>query len=358
MNVRVWLVLCLAMMAAGSAAAQDIESLRAQNRLTVSSELEPATDIVVGQQVKLYIQIATDRWFSGGTRIRLPEVPGLVILQTESFAANGSERRGGDTWVTQRWSIEVYPQRPGRFDIPGLSLELSVADGSGGAITGTTTSPALSFSAVVPAALDGVAHWVAAPRYTVSEQQSGSPEALGVGDAFTRDIRLEADDVMAMMLPAIEVDAVSGLGIYPDPPQLDNRSNRGTMRASRVQRITYIAESPGQYRLPAMDFYWWDTNSTALQLRSLPAVDLVVAGTLPDNTSVDDPTVTIDWRRLAMGGGIVIALAVLSHICLAMLRSIPWMALRRRAHKAARAWRRWRRPGLPPSLNPDSSFVD
>ena len=50
-------------------------------------------------------------WFTGGTRIRLPEVPGLVILQTEQFASNASERRGDQNWVLQRWTLDVYAQR-------------------------------------------------------------------------------------------------------------------------------------------------------------------------------------------------------------------------------------------------------
>jgi len=50
---------------------------------------------VPGQKVTLTLEIATDRWFAGGTRIGIPEVPGLVILQTEQFASNASETHNG-----------------------------------------------------------------------------------------------------------------------------------------------------------------------------------------------------------------------------------------------------------------------
>ena len=51
--------------------------------LTVSTALSPPTDIVPGQHLRLLIEVATTRWFTGGTRIDIPEVPGLVVAVDE-----------------------------------------------------------------------------------------------------------------------------------------------------------------------------------------------------------------------------------------------------------------------------------
>ena len=90
-------VLCLLSIVLGvwlqpsAARALTPDDLLSQGRLQVESSLSPDQDIVPGQKLRLVLEIATDRWFTGGTRISLPEVPGLVILQTEQFASNASE---------------------------------------------------------------------------------------------------------------------------------------------------------------------------------------------------------------------------------------------------------------------------
>ena len=95
-----------------------LDDLIAAQRLTIATRLLPDDNIMVGQKLALEITIATDRWFKGGTRIRLPEVSGLVFLQTEQFASNASEQRQGQSWVLQRWSIDVYPRQEGSFAGP------------------------------------------------------------------------------------------------------------------------------------------------------------------------------------------------------------------------------------------------
>jgi len=104
--------------------ASSLEELQTQKRLTLASEVQPSQGLVPGQKARLLVEIATDRWFTGGTRIRIPEVPGLVILQTEQFASNASESRRGQSWVVQRWTLDVYAQRPGDFRIPAMRLDV------------------------------------------------------------------------------------------------------------------------------------------------------------------------------------------------------------------------------------------
>ena len=90
-----------------------LDPLLASGALTIDTRLDEPGTLVPGQRAKMIVEIATNTWFTGGTRIRLPEVAGLVILQTDQFAANASESRGGQSWVIQRWTIDIYPQQAG-----------------------------------------------------------------------------------------------------------------------------------------------------------------------------------------------------------------------------------------------------
>lgn len=321
------------------------------------SWLEPAKDIVPGQQIKLILEIATDRWFTGGTRIRIPEVPGLVILQTDEFASNSSEQRNGQTWVVQRWSLEVYPQREGNFTIPPVTAQIKVNDDGSATVEGAITGPALRFSSARPESLARVEQWVAAPGFTVMQSFDRALEGLQVGDAFEREIVFKANEVMAMMLPTFSEDAISGLTAYPDPPELDNSSNRGSVVATRRQRLTYIVEAEGEYQLPAQDYFWWDTRTGELQLLSLPTVK-ILAG-LPTPEAGDDKSTAKISPFVLMAS--VCALAVLAAV-IWLVRKLPLIAafaLISAGYRSVREWwRKLRNPALSAKLNPGNSAGD
>ena len=348
------LTLCLLLPLAGQAE-DDLAPLLAADQLAVDSSVNPDSGLVPGQRASLVIEVATSTWFTGGTQIRIPEVPGLVILQTEQFAANTSETRAGQTWVVQRWTLDLYPQRAGDFTLPPIQLSLQVNGGDLGDLSGNTNAPPVSFSVAIPPPLAELDFWVAAPRFSVSQRLDRDTGALAPGDAFERVIEFRGEDVLAMMLPDFSEERRPGLAAYPAPPELENRSNRGESSARRVQRISYVAEQPGDYLLPAADFFWWDTERQVLSVLTLDAIEVHVAG---DPAAAAATAPRMDRRRVLEGFGgllLVLALGALA------LRYRPWRRLPVMLSPVQQAWRRLmalRRPALPERLNPGSNAVD
>ena len=336
------------------ARAESLDAVIASGELHIETSIAPVSDAVPGQHMVLTIEIATQRWFTGGTRISLPEVSGLVVLQTDQFAANASERRGASSWVVQRWSLDLFPQRSGSFTLPPIKLQIQV-NTSAGNISGSAYTAPLDFEVGLPPALEERNFWVAAPEFKVSQDLDRDPLQLTVGDAFVQDIRFEASDVQAMMLPTVTAPQVAGLKAYPSPPELENRSDRGSMRAQRREQITYIAEQPGDYRLPAQSYYWWNTTAAELQLLELPAIEIKVAAG-PSAASGDRASREIDWRATLGKVAMAAALAVLLWLGWRLLPAARYLAgrLLYAWHRLVGAWRAWRRPGLPGSLNPVS----
>jgi hypothetical protein len=348
--------------------AASVQELQAADRLQIASSISPAEDLVPGQKITLTLQIATDRWFTGGTRIGIPEVPGLVILQTEQFASNASENRDGKSWVVQRWTLDVFPQRAGDFTIPPIRVQVKVNADESDAIEGALYTLPVHFSTAVPEALAnrgqttvysnrGLSpiYWVAAPAFEVRQSFDRPLAGLEVGDAFELEVVFEAEDVMAMMLPAFAPEKLQGLAAYPSPPVLNNSNNRGQARASRTQRISYVAETEGQYLLPARDYFWWDTRNAQLQLLSLPATEITVGtGIAPAKKR----SLNITPRQLlALAAGLV------------LLAGIVWLAWKwldrlpvaRCGAALSALWQQLlelRKPALPRRLNPDSSAGD
>jgi hypothetical protein len=356
-----WLALALLLTGAGGPVAAGqitVADLQAAGRLQAAAELKPTGNIVPGQKVTLTLTVATDRWFAGGTRIAIPEVPGLVLLQTDQFAANASENRQGVSWVVQRWTLEVYPQRAGDFRIPPIMITVKVNAGDDGDVEGELTSPAVALAVTIPEALAQAGQWVAAPAFTVSQSFDRPPETLEVGEAFEREIRFEASDVMAMMLPAVSPEQLAGLAAYPSPPVLDNSTNRGQTRATRVQRISYVAEADGRYQLPALEYFWWDTATAKLQLLGLPAVDITVGSGIAAVTGETSNKPRLSPAELAVLGGGLLLLLGLGLLIWRLLPRLPMQRIRSTLKVWGTGLQNLRKPALPGQLNPDSTAGD
>ena len=332
-----------------------LQELVDEGRVELDARLTPDAGVVPGQKMTLTVKIATERWFSGGTRLSLPEVPGVIILQTEQFASNASERRGDQNWVLQRWTLDVYAQRPGDFTLPPVSARVKINAGDAGDVEGALKTPPVTFSVELPAALAGVEQWVAAPEYTVNQSFDRSLEGLQVGDAFEREIVFAASDIMAMMLPTFSAENLPGLAAYPAPPVLDNSNNRGQIRASRSERISYVVQAEGEYQLPAADFFWWDTTTAQLKVLSLPATKITVGAGAAAHIDGSTDSMPLSPRQWLLGAAGLGLLAVI--LCLAG-KYLPRLPLSRwgSALAAVRGTiRQLRKPALPERLNPGSS---
>jgi hypothetical protein len=358
MNIaRFWLPACvLALTTAHSIApfAASLEELQASGHLHIDSEITPSTGIVPGQRVKLTLEIATDTWFTGGTRIGIPEVPGLIILQTEQFASNASENRDGQSWVIQRWTLDVFPQRAGEFTIGPVPLQIQVNAGEEGNVQGELHSPPQQFSVAIPARLAEVQQWVAAPEFRVSQSFNRALDSLAVGDAFEQEVTFEASDVLAMMLPRYDTGNQPGLAVYPSPPTLENSNNRGQNLASRSIRISYVIEQLGSYLLPTQDYFWWNTQSGELKRLSLPETRIDIAGTVYDQRVPSSPfsISTRQWLLLAVGIGLLAATVLLARRVLPRLPLARWRAqLSQWLHRLRGLFK----PALATRLNPGSS---
>ena len=250
--------------------------LQQADKLRIKTWVEPADGIVARQQLKLQIEVATDKWFSGGTRIGHFEIKDAIVLQRENFALNSTQTDGDKTWTLQQWTVVVYPQRSGVFEVPNVPLNLSIAGENLEAITGQTQTQPLKFSAAQPEALRDKQGWVATTRFEVDERFNKPIEELKPGDALTRTISMSADDLPAMMLPKALTDGLPGIAVYAKPADLADKVNRGDYLAERTQEITYVFENPGEYELPAQTFYWWNLETDSAEVITLPAHALVV----------------------------------------------------------------------------------
>lgn len=236
-----------------------------------SPDAARTTPYAVHEQVIFYIDIATPRWFSGGTNIGTIDVPDLIAKQRNSLATNYTERRGAETWSRQRWEITLYPQASGQFTIPPIPVHVQVADGQGQTVRGTLSTPARSFEASIPSGkLKAGEPWFTATRVSLTQQWQTSSETLQVGDAITRTVHLEADNTLSILIPPLlDTGAASQYQAYPQPSALADASTRGNYVSTRTDEVVYILQTGGDIRLPAHTLKWWNSQTQQLEVLSV-----------------------------------------------------------------------------------------
>ena len=278
---RVWLLLSVLLLQ--TAAAQDADDLIANGNLRVRAYLEPEGEIYIGQQLQLYIEIATDTWLTQPPRYPELDLAGVIALQPAQAGGNFSERAGGKTYAGVRHRYLLYPQRAGEFVIPPFTLTMAVATDAQ-PVEVTTSTAVLRFSARMPAAAADLSQFVTSSRLTVTETYEPAPEGLKVGDAITRTVTIKADNALALLLPEVRFTPVDGLQVYPAQARLTDSTERGRYRGQRVNAVTYVLEQAGDIELPAIELYWWQPDEQILHTETLPAVRFNVAQALPDES--------------------------------------------------------------------------
>lgn len=279
--------------ASASAAADSIAQLQQEDRLRIKAWVEPEENIIARQQIYLQIEVATDKWFSSGTRIGRFVIKDAIVMQREKFAVNSTRSDGDKSWTVQQWTLVVYPQRDGQFEIPAIPLQLSIAGDGIESIDGEANTQPMGFEAMIPQqfiseqvisgqVIPGQAQdkksWLASNRFDVEQRFNKSIEELAPGDALIRTITFSADNLPAMMLPEVEIENIEGIAVYRKPPQLTDKVNRGDYIAERTEVITYVFEKAGEYLLPKQIYYWWNLETQSLEAIELEAQPLKISG--------------------------------------------------------------------------------
>ena len=95
-------------------------SLRAA---VIETALEPEGEVRVGQRVVLKVTVLVDGWFSKAPRFRLPEVPGLLLLDSGDRPVNTT--RGDMSGTIHEFT--VIARRPGEIEIPPIPVRFTAA---------------------------------------------------------------------------------------------------------------------------------------------------------------------------------------------------------------------------------------
>ncbi|WOJ93635.1 hypothetical protein R0135_00360 [Congregibacter variabilis] len=264
-------------------AAMSLDKLVADKQLQASVSIDTPSELYQRAPFTLSVEVATARWFSRGTRVRDFRIPGAVVRPVSSFADNSSRRIDGETWSVQRWRFRVFPQDAGLLTIPGIRVFVSVNTATDGAVEGELLLNPISAQIVAPPGFENLSTWIASPSLSIEQRWEGLLDNYMPGDAITRTRSFVVQDAPGMMLEASQLVETPGLSLYAAPAKVVDKSNRGTLTGTRTESLVITFEAPGQYRIPGLDYVWFNTNTGTLETVSLPEleVEVLAAEALP-----------------------------------------------------------------------------
>ncbi len=253
-----------------------VDDLLNSDQLKVDVRVSDDGLVSVKQPITLRIEVATDRWFSKGSRVGAFSMRDVVIPPVSELAINGNRKINGETWVTQVREILLYPVKAGSYQVPSLAVSVSV-NSAQGIVEGKVMTKPVGFEVQLPEELRGIEDFIVSPDVSLEIEGDFDPDKLyRVGDAVTQVITMTAADTPAMMLPELSLAQLPGVSVYRKPSEVLNQSSRGDLQGVRIETRVYIFEEKGEYLLPEQAHYWWDSDDQVLKSLVVPEQKWIV----------------------------------------------------------------------------------
>lgn len=196
-----------------------------------------------------------------------PTIENSLVFRIEQ-QTQGEEDFRGIPYQTIQQRYLVFPEELGESQIPSLSF--TGKDSLGNSIE--VTSEPLFFDIEEPPTKP----WLPASELRIEEQWGESLEDLQVGDTLKRQLIIEAHNLPADWLPAIEMPSVEGISVYPKDVKTSQDTSSGVLVSRKVFNYDLLLTRAGPHRLPAVKVPWWDAIREQQEISELPIKELMV----------------------------------------------------------------------------------
>ena len=277
----------------------NIEDLLDSHELKIRVSVKPDKPIA-REPITIVVDVLTNRWFAGGTRLQRIEIDQAIIMPSSELAINGIEKINRETWAVQSREITLYALAGGLYELPPIGIEVSVNTEQHGVVSGLMHTDGLNFTVTIPDELAGIDEYIVSSELSINIEDSfNNQETFELGNAVTRRIEVKAKDIPGMMIPEFSTSPITGVSIYHQPAQVSDDANRGSITGTRIESTTYIFEQAGNFVIPERIIYWWDKNYRILKQATIPEVSWKVLGGLNTSISTDSDMPIIESHFMA-----------------------------------------------------------
>jgi hypothetical protein len=250
--------------------------------------IQPGQAFWAGQQITVNLDLKTTGFSFSDSHFNLPEVSGGFLMQTDTTTIKLNENVNGQSWQIIRYPLAFYPQTSGQLEIPPIDVRFTTSAGFGSVEKAFEfQTEALTLEIKLPPGVTEGALLVTTSAFELDHDWQPLTTSARTGDAFTLKVTRRADDISAMLLPPLPVFRTDGLAAYPQPPGVNDKTNRGDLTGERRDTIIWVAEKPGAYEIPGIRFQWWDPSSQELKQQIVPGLSLEVIASPADAVQAD-----------------------------------------------------------------------
>ncbi|MDD5033994.1 MAG: BatD family protein [Methylococcaceae bacterium] len=206
-----------------------------------------------------------------------------------------SVNRGGREYTVIERKFAIFPQKSGLLRLDPLHLDAQVEVGGRSFFSRSTRTVRVKSEGVdlkvrpIPAEFSGK-HWLPARSLTLEENWSQNPPRTKAGEPITRTLTLRAQGATVGVLPELGANLSLDPSIkqYPDQPALNEEKHPNFgLSSSRQEKAALIPGKAGEYKLPALEVPWWNTQADRMELARLPERSLRVE---PSEETASQPT--------------------------------------------------------------------
>lgn len=320
-------------------------TVHAQSAPIIRAKLLPSSDVLVGQPLRLQVELLVPNYFTGAPTFPQFELDGAIVTLSEDRPEHFNEQISGTTFAGIRRFYLIYPEQPSKFRVPSVEISVPYASAPPATTLATLHLPPLTFRAALPPGARNLDYFLPTSRLALQQKWSGPLNHLHVGDSVSRTIVITTEKMQAMLIPPLQLIAPDGVHVYPKQPALDDQKtvNGVFTQGVRTERASYLFTKPGEYLLPEIAITWWNLATQKPVTSTLPSTTLHIADSnayvseLPPQQETPAPVVSPqrNWRHY-------LPVFTASAIALVILVIFAWLV------------HRWR----PPLLARYRAFVD
>lgn len=318
------------------------DTLQGEIRLQAARE----GPVWVGQELELNLDLMSTGLSFSGQQFSLPEVNGAFLMQADSSTVKLSETRAGETWQGLRYTFLLYPQRQGLLEVPSFEVRFSASSTYGGEPEHFRfNTELLNIETILPPGADprGLVVTTTELKLRSSWDPGESDESalqLKTGDALKLTVHRSAVDVPAMVFSPLPAFAIDGLRAYPEAPSVEDKINRGELAGARTDSLTFICEQAGSYRIPDIQFQWWDPARQILNEEVVPGIafDVVPNPAFADSiaAAAAESARRISWPTILVGISLLLVLLAAGRWCVTLFKQ--WWQKMRAEKESGEPW--------------------
>jgi len=250
----------------------------AQTGPIVRAKFVPAGSAIVGEPVRLQVEILVPNFFTGAPEFPAFDMDGAIVTLSDDRPEHFNEQVNRATFAGIRRFYLIYAEQPGTFALPAVVISVPYAAKPPETTVANLQLPPMHLSAILPPQARNLDYFLPTSRLTLTQQWSKSISQLRAGDSASRTITVTTQKAKAMLIPPIAFSVPDGVSVYLQATSVDDEKNAtgAFTRGVRTERATYVFARPGDYVLPEIEITWWNLSSRKLITAKLPSAEVHV----------------------------------------------------------------------------------